>query len=181
MSRWRREFDDLLGTMTDKDVALRAGVSPQTARVRRRVLGISAFKAGNTAGVAKSQSLRGKTYHDLRERGWDVRRIADEYEVTAHAVYDALRKYYARLDTELGLQPSTVTGARSLDAEQKALLGTLPDHRVAVLVGRHASTVARLRRRLGISASPRQRTPNQMPRELEFARFRRPDRSQENQ
>ena len=131
---WTREHAALLGTMPDRHLAQRLGITPVMVAYQRKRLGIKKFAPPSAWSDQHDHLLGTKTDAAL----------AQELGVPKHLV---LRRRRALKVPAFG--PS---GWPAWPQEQVHLLGTMPDAELAQQIGRSVSAVRQQRLALGIKA-----------------------------
>ena len=131
---WTREHAELLGTMPDRHLAQRLGITPVMVAYQRKRLGIKKFSPPSAWSDQHDHLLGTKTDHAL----------AKELGVPKHVV---LKRRCALKIPAFG--PS---GWPAWPQEQVQLLGTMPDAELAQQIGRSVSAVRQQRLALGIKA-----------------------------
>ena len=131
---WTREHAELLGTMPDRHLAQRLGITPVMVAYQRKRLGIKKFSPPSAWSDQHDHLLDTKTDHAL----------AKELGVPKHVV---LKRRCALKIPAFG--PS---GWPAWPKEQAQLLGTMPDAELAQQIGRSVSAVRQQRLTLGIKA-----------------------------
>ena len=131
---WTAESSALLGTMPDRHIAQKLGITPVMVAYQRKRLGIKQYAAPSTWAAENDQLLGTKTDAAL----------AKELGVPKHVV---LKRRCALKIPAFG--PS---GWPAWPKEQAQLLGTMPDAELAQQIGRSVSAVRQQRLTLGIKA-----------------------------
>ena len=133
------------------DEALEAGVTQEAVSWRRRKLGIAPYTERDASLPARL--LRGAEYDRMRSRGMRAAEIAEDQGISVNAVFNCLRRYYRRLDEELGISHKP-SGVKRWDPQHDALLGTMSDTRVANKTGFSVKYVRERRQALDIAPCP---------------------------
>ena len=128
---WTAESSALLGTMPDRHIAQKLGITPVMVAYQRKRLGIKQYAAPSTWAAENDHLLGTKTDAAL----------AKELGVPKHVV---LKRRCALKIPAFG--PS------GWPKEQAQLLGTMPDAELAQQIGRSVSAVRQQRLTLGIKA-----------------------------
>lgn len=131
---WTAESAALLGTMPDRHIAQKLGITPVMVAYQRKRLGIKQYAAPSTWAAENDHLLGTKTDAVL----------AKELGVPKHVV---LKRRCALKIPAFG--PS---GWPAWPKEQAQLLGTMPDAELAQQIGRSVSAVRQQRLALGIKA-----------------------------
>lgn len=131
---WTAESSALLGTMPDRHLAQRLGITPVMVAYQRKQLGIKQYAAPSTWAAENDQLLGTKTDAVL----------AKELGVAKHTVLNRRR--------ELKIPAFGPSGWPAWPQEQVRLLGTMPDAELAQQIGRSVSAVRQQRLALGIKA-----------------------------
>ena len=131
---WTREHAALLGTMPDRHLAQRLGVTPVMVAYQRKRLGIKKFAPPSAWSDQHDHLLGTKTDAAL----------AQELGVPKHLVLKRRRA--------LKIPAFGPSGWPAWPQEQVHLLGTMPDAELAQQIGRSVSAVRQQRLALGIKA-----------------------------
>ena len=131
---WTRERAALLGTMPDRHLAQRLGVTPVMVAYQRKRLGIEKFAPPSAWSDQHDHLLGTKTDAAL----------AQELGVPKHLVLKRRRA--------LKIPAFGPSGWPAWPQEQVHLLGTMPDAELAQQIGRSVSAVRQQRLTLGIKA-----------------------------
>ena len=131
---WTREHAALLGTMPDRHLAQRLGITPVMVAYQRKRLGIKKFAPPSAWSDQHDHLLGTKTDAAL----------AQELGVPKHLVLKRRRA--------LKIPAFGPSGWPAWPQEQVHLLGTMPDAELAQQIGRSVSAVRQQRLALGIKA-----------------------------
>ena len=131
---WTAESSALLGTMPDRHIAQKLGITPVMVAYQRKRLGIKQYAAPSTWAAENDHLLGTKTDAAL----------AKELGVAKHTVLNRRR--------ELKIPAFGPSGWPAWPQEQVHLLGTMPDAELAQQIGRSVSAVRQQRLTLGIKA-----------------------------
>ena len=131
---WTREHAALLGTMPDRHLAQRLGITPVMVAYQRKRLGIKKFAPPSAWSDQHDHLLGTKTDAAL----------AQELGVQKHLVLKRRRA--------LKIPAFGPSGWPAWPQEQVHLLGTMPDAELAQQIGRTVSAVRQQRLALGIKA-----------------------------
>ena len=131
---WTREHAALLGTMPDRHLAQRLGITPVMVAYQRKRLGIKKFAPPSAWSDQHDHLLGTKTDAAL----------AQELGVPKHLVLKRRRA--------LKIPAFGPSGWPAWPQEQVHLLGTMPDAELAQQIGRSVSAVRQQRLTLGIKA-----------------------------
>ncbi|UJB63619.1 hypothetical protein YS110_02025 [Acidovorax sp. YS12] len=131
---WTSESIALLGTMPDRQIARKLGITPVMVAYQRKLLGIEKFTP-QSAWAPENDHLLG-TVTDAA--------LAEKLGVAKHTVLNRRR--------ELGVPAFGPRGWPAWPEDQLDILGTIPDTEIAQQVGRSVSAVRQQRMALGIKA-----------------------------
>ena len=131
---WTAESSALLGTMPDRHIAQKLGITPVMVAYQRKRLGIKQYAAPSTWAAENDHLLGTKTDAAL----------AKELGVPKHVVLKRRRA--------LKIPAFGPSGWPAWPQEQVHLLGTMPDAELAQQIGRSVSAVRQQRLALGIKA-----------------------------
>lgn len=99
--QWTPAWDDLLGTMSDQQVAAAIGCSARSVMRRRNALGIRPWRDIAHGEVLDAADMVGAERHEAVRGGLSVTALAERDGVTVSAICMSIREYWRRRAAEI--------------------------------------------------------------------------------